>query len=162
MHINICLSPYAAATTLVHPERRSWSTGTGPSCMHSTSGEVLARSVCISSLEHGRTTNVLMLSCEHSFHVIVLYVMLPQLEYAGRRRSRACCNWTLAKAAGAQHWASAAMRHGVLTTHSLSPATENLPPFRSYNDMGAGGAEELVKGDWPELRLLDIWWGGLV
>ncbi len=30
-------------------------------------------------------------------------------------------------------------------------------PFCSDNDLGAAGAEELVKGDWPELRILKIW-----
>jgi hypothetical protein len=32
-------------------------------------------------------------------------------------------------------------------------------PFCSDNKLGAVGAEELVKGDWPELRILTIWWG---
>jgi len=32
-------------------------------------------------------------------------------------------------------------------------------PFCSDNKLGAAGAEELVKGDWPELRILTIWWG---
>ncbi len=31
-------------------------------------------------------------------------------------------------------------------------------PFCSYNKLGAAGAEELVKGDWPELRILNIGW----
>jgi hypothetical protein len=31
-------------------------------------------------------------------------------------------------------------------------------PFCSYNYMGAEGAKELVKGDWPELRILNIRW----
>jgi hypothetical protein len=29
-------------------------------------------------------------------------------------------------------------------------------PFCSHNQLGAAGAEELVKGDWPELCLLNI------
>jgi hypothetical protein len=28
----------------------------------------------------------------------------------------------------------------------------------SLNQLGAAGAKELVKGDWPELRLLNIGW----
>jgi hypothetical protein len=35
------------------------------------------------------------------------------------------------------------------------------PPFYSKNKLGAAGAKELVKGDWPELRVLKIGWGGL-
>ncbi len=33
-------------------------------------------------------------------------------------------------------------------------------PFCSQNELRAAGAEELVKGDWPELRILNIRWGG--
>ncbi len=32
-------------------------------------------------------------------------------------------------------------------------------PFCSFNELGAAGAEELVKGNWPELRILAMRWG---
>ncbi len=32
-------------------------------------------------------------------------------------------------------------------------------PFCSFNKLGAAGAEELVKGKWPELKILEIRWG---
>jgi hypothetical protein len=39
----------------------------------------------------------------------------------------------------------------------------HLHTFPSFfcrdNKLGAAGAKELVKADWPELRLLDIGWG---
>jgi hypothetical protein len=35
------------------------------------------------------------------------------------------------------------------------------PPCCRYNQLGPAGAEELVKRDWPELRTLDVGWGGL-
>jgi hypothetical protein len=33
------------------------------------------------------------------------------------------------------------------------------PALCRSNDLGAEGVEGLVKGNWPELRLLDIRWG---
>ena len=37
----------------------------------------------------------------------------------------------------------------------------SLPLFYSKNKLGAAGAKELVKGDWPELRVLNIRWDAL-
>jgi hypothetical protein len=36
--------------------------------------------------------------------------------------------------------------------------TSFLLPFCSYSGLGAAGAEELVKGNWPELKILKIRW----
>jgi hypothetical protein len=37
-----------------------------------------------------------------------------------------------------------------------------FPPHSySANKLGSAGAKELVKGDWPELRVLNIGWGVL-
>jgi hypothetical protein len=37
-----------------------------------------------------------------------------------------------------------------------------FPPHScSYNTLGTAGTKELIKGDWPELRVLVIRWGGL-
>jgi hypothetical protein len=38
-------------------------------------------------------------------------------------------------------------------------ATTFPPHSCRYNKLGAAGAKELVKGDWPELRVLHIGWG---
>jgi hypothetical protein len=35
------------------------------------------------------------------------------------------------------------------------------PHSCSQSNLGIAGAKELVKVDWPELRLLNIRWGGL-
>jgi hypothetical protein len=40
----------------------------------------------------------------------------------------------------------------------MQPSTFS-PHSCRHNKLGAAGAEELVKGDWPELRVLDIGWG---
>jgi hypothetical protein len=37
---------------------------------------------------------------------------------------------------------------------------DHTPPLCSDDNLDAVGAEELVKGDWPELRILNIRWGG--
>jgi hypothetical protein len=45
--------------------------------------------------------------------------------------------------------------------HQMQATT--FPPHSCrYNKLGAAGAKELVKGNWPELRVLDIGWGGPV
>jgi hypothetical protein len=49
--------------------------------------------------------------------------------------------------------------------HTKSGETAPTSPFfcghnRSYLLRGAVGAQELVKGDWPELQVLNIRWGG--
>jgi hypothetical protein len=36
------------------------------------------------------------------------------------------------------------------------------PPSSSQNELGASDAEELAKGDWPELQILDITWDGVI
>ncbi len=36
-----------------------------------------------------------------------------------------------------------------------------ISPFYSTNKLGAAGAEELVKGNWPELMVLNIRWDEL-
>jgi hypothetical protein len=54
---------------------------------------------------------------------------------------------------GHKRWAA----HKIKCDRSYSPFCRHNRPYVSE---GAANAEELVKGDWPELRVLDIRWGG--
>jgi hypothetical protein len=40
---------------------------------------------------------------------------------------------------------------------NVQPTTFSCNSCR-YNNLGAAGAKKLVRGDWPELRVLDIGW----
>ena len=45
--------------------------------------------------------------------------------------------------------------------HTISAVNAVTCPCCSVSMLVTGGTEELVKGDWPELRILDLRWGGL-
>jgi hypothetical protein len=116
---------------------------------------VLGWCLCIVQYTAGRVRLEICLDVTTS--VCVCYM---QFQRVGRRGGISYCNWTLANAAEPYINVSAVWLHDPrhILSHHMH-LIKSPPIFIRHNNLGAACAKDLVKGDWPELQLLDMRWG---